>query len=69
MTDKEDGGYLDLEMMTHFADRKDKLGKLQLNCPACCSPQVQLVAYNKEPAEWKCRICKCKFTYEPTVAK
>lgn len=33
-------------------------------CIACSNEQVQLV-YTGTPAQWKCRVCKCKFEKEP----
>jgi hypothetical protein len=36
-------------------------------CPACgCTDQIQLKDWFITPAEWKCRICKNKWSYEPT---
>lgn len=34
-------------------------------CPACGHEQVQLLMRHTPPAEWRCRICKHRFTYEP----
>lgn len=36
-----------------------------VECPSCKSRQVQLIQYFEKPAEWKCRVCKCKFDWEP----
>lgn len=34
-------------------------------CPKCSTPQVQLTDMYQNPAEWKCRMCKTRFTFEP----
>ena len=35
-------------------------------CPKCCTRQVQLRRYvDVSPAQWKCRMCKHDFEYEP----
>lgn len=49
--------------------RREELGKRmneqQLECPECCTRQVQLVGYiNIKPAQWKCRHCKHNFEWE-----
>ncbi|AUR84673.1 hypothetical protein NVP1063O_006 [Vibrio phage 1.063.O._10N.261.45.C7] len=55
--------------MFEWADRRESLGKRmneqQLECPECCTRQVQLVGYiDIKPAQWKCRHCKHKFEWE-----
>lgn len=34
-------------------------------CPKCGDPQVQLTDISQNPAAWKCRKCKTRFTFEP----
>ncbi len=46
-----------------------RLNFLKKNVPACpvCAEtqQIQLVEYIIPPAQWKCRICKNKWSEEP----
>ena len=65
----EDGSCLDFEMMTHFQERKNKLSKLDMICPSCNEDQIQLIAFHKKPAKWRCRICSFVFEYEPGERK
>lgn len=48
-----------------YAKRREFLGKFMPLCPECRTEQVQLVAYIDVAAQWKCRICKHRFEYEP----
>lgn len=37
-------------------------------CPSCSeSRQIQLVDWLREPAEWRCRACKYRWTWEPEI--
>jgi transposase-like protein len=44
-------------------DRQDKVMRIQPKCPACRSPQVQIMSWAK-PAQWKCRVCRFRFVEE-----
>lgn len=39
-----------------------------LTCESCGSDQLQIVRYYP-PAQWKCRLCKYRFTSEPSHAR
>lgn len=47
-------------------DRRMHLGRARKTCPKCGEVhQIQLTGYiNTYPAEWKCRICKHRFSFE-----
>ncbi len=62
---EDDGHAFDFEQMTFFANRREALSKKTKNCPECTKDQVQLLAYHSQPAQWKCRICKHRFNWEP----
>lgn len=47
------------------AKRREFLGKYMPRCPKCDDVQVQLTSYLDVAAQWKCRICKHRFEYEP----
>lgn len=47
------------------AERRDFLEHRVPQCPACHRNQVQLLDHNR-PAQWKCRVCRVCFEYEPT---
>lgn len=68
MTEDEDDGHkIDPEQVMYFTNRREFLSKQRLHCPVCRGDQVQLIAYHKEPAVWKCRDTKCRsiFHWEP----
>lgn len=44
--------------------RQEYICRNSPRCHECRSFQVQLLAQH-EPAEWRCRQCKHKFTFEP----
>ena len=48
-----------------WASRREYLGKNAIPCPSCKTKQVQLIDYFYVPAQWKCRHCFLKFTFEP----
>ena len=50
--------------LAKLMDRHDFLCREAPHCQICGSNQVQLMSKNM-PAEWKCRICKRWFKYEP----
>lgn len=62
---EDDEFFIDLDMMTHFADLKEFLSKNAPKCSECTTDQVQLISYWKEAPEWKCRICEHKFEFMP----
>lgn len=39
-----------------------------LRCSACGTDQLQVVRWDT-PAQWKCRLCKHRFTSEPASAR
>lgn len=47
-----------------LSNRRISLSKKVPKCPSCKDEQVQLVEYNVSPAQWKCRKCKHKFSFE-----
>ena len=47
------------------ANRREWLCKHVPTCPVCKEKQVQLLRWFIDPAVWKCRICKYKWSYEP----
>jgi ribosomal protein L37AE/L43A len=47
-----------------IVNRQDFLCRNVPRCEFCSADQVQLVQKNM-PAEWRCRICKRFFTFEP----
>jgi transposase-like protein len=49
--------------------RREWLCRNAPSCPACGeSKQIQLVEWIcRPPADWRCRTCKHKFSYEPPV--
>jgi hypothetical protein len=49
-------------------DRLDFLSRHPPRCAACDHEQIQLMDYFHSPAEWRCRICKHRFTFEPDGA-
>lgn len=46
--------------------RRNFLSRNMRPCPACGDDQIQLIDDLVEPAEWKCRMCKHEFQFEPT---
>jgi hypothetical protein len=68
MTDDEPdwNPFADCEWVEAFVKRQDALYRLQPKCPACGSPQCQLLSF-VAPAIWKCRLCKEWFTREPPL--
>lgn len=44
--------------------RQEQLEKAHPKCPKCASDQIQIMS-KAVPAEWRCRICKHDFTFEP----
>lgn len=54
-----------LELILNDVDRRTWLCKNAPLCENCAHEQVQLIDSFVIPAEWKCRICKTKFTFEP----
>lgn len=48
-------------------ERRQFLGKNMPKCvnPDCGTEQVQLVLYIDCAAQWKCRVCRTRFEYEP----
>jgi hypothetical protein len=53
------------EELLRRADRRDLLAKHVPQCPACFRNQVQLLDHGT-PAQWKCRVCRVCFEFEPT---
>jgi ribosomal protein L37AE/L43A len=56
---------IDLAGIFAMSDRRRWLCRHAPKCPECGDPQVQLVDWFPIPAEWKCRKCKHKWTFEP----
>lgn len=48
-----------------LSNRRSALGICPPQCLKCNHVQVQLVRSDIVPAEWKCRICKHPFLFEP----
>ena len=53
------------DTLQRIAKRQRFLQLRAPRCQFCAHDQVQLVHATKPPAEWRCRICKTRFTYEP----
>lgn len=53
------------ELLRTIFKRQDEVFGNVPKCPSCGNEQVQIIDWNK-PAQWKCRICKFKFEFEPT---
>jgi ribosomal protein L37AE/L43A len=51
--------------ITRSADRLDFLCMNVPQCEACNDNQVQLLDHHAQPAMWRCRKCKHRFTHEP----
>jgi hypothetical protein len=60
---------VDMAQLLKIADRREHLCRNPPKCPVttCCTDQVQITDWFSIPAEWKCRRCKHKFTYEPAA--
>ena len=50
-----------------LAYRRTVLSNYTPSCPKCGASKfhMQLVNWQTNPAEWKCRTCKYKFLFEP----
>jgi ribosomal protein L37AE/L43A len=48
-----------------LSDRREFLGRHVPQCPACHRNQVQLLNHGV-PAQWKCRVCRVCFEFEPS---
>lgn len=57
---------LDWGWIMKQVERRQDLCKHPPLCPECLADQIQIINSYDKPASWKCRICKWKFTYEPT---
>lgn len=53
---------LDMSWLAAIVARQDEIFSLQPSCPRCSTQQVQIINMHIRPAEWKCRMCKTKFT-------
>jgi len=57
---------MDIWDLEELIARKDFVCSQVPNCPNCQERmQIQVLNYSATPAQWKCRICKHKFEYEP----
>ena len=54
-----------LKQALKYADRREFLAKNACYCPVCGTEQVQLINHFIKPAQWRCRHCETKFTFEP----
>jgi transposase-like protein len=54
------------EQMEAIVQRSAFLCHNARHCPFCGTNQVQLKKHTR-PAEWRCRICKKRFEYEPPI--
>ena len=52
------------ESIDNLITRKEYICRNVPKCFVCDSEQVQLLSQH-EPALWRCRTCKHRFTYEP----
>jgi hypothetical protein len=60
---------MDAEMLA-LLDRKEHLCRRLPTCPGCGENfQIQLMAYFRAPASWRCRRCRRGFDHEPPAAK
>lgn len=59
--------FSELQIILARLERSDFLCKNSPKCLACGHEQVQLVDRYSTPAQWKCRICRHRFGYEPTL--
>jgi hypothetical protein len=49
-----------------FAQRRMWLNGKNKECPDCGdASQQQLTFWTGEPAEWRCRLCKKSYSFEP----
>jgi transposase-like protein len=60
-----DWGITEQELEAIIA-RDDLLMRNSPLCPDCMSGQVQ-IKDKRTPAEWRCRECKRRFTFEPAT--
>ena len=57
----------DVDFLSWLEDREkrqDHILKHVPKCPSCGSEQVQIMRF-VAPAQWRCRICKVAFEFEP----
>jgi hypothetical protein len=47
--------------------RREHLARYSPRCLKCHDPQVQLTNARAHPAEWRCRMCRHEFFYEPEL--
>lgn len=62
MTERED---LDADHWREHFKRVDFLRQHLPRCPSCDHVQVQIMK-RAIPAEWRCRMCKHSFVFEPS---
>lgn len=60
-----DDALLSREDLQSLINRRDYLCKFSPKCHACSHEQVQLVRCDIVPSNWKCRMCKHRFLFEP----
>lgn len=58
-----EAGLLEWVKLETLINRRDFLFRNAPRCVACGDFQVQLIAQH-EPAHWKCRVCKHRFSHD-----
>lgn len=52
------------DALTDLITRREYICRNVPRCQACGDAQVQLMDQH-EPATWRCRVCKHRFSFEP----
>ena len=53
-----------VEEMERLITRREHIERNVPQCPCCAADQAQIMDHH-EPAVWRCRECKHRFTFEP----